>query len=343
MRDRIDLFSLDETPMASKSRSKPMLDAVAYVVVRGIVCVIQVLPLDMGDHLCRGLAALLSGPLPVRARTISETLEKIYPRVNEERARGLTLAMWHHLMLMVCEVAWAQRRLHRANWTEHVQFQGNRQMLAASLSSRPSVLVSGHFGNFEIGSYTLGLMGMKTLAIARKLDNIHLHRWVERFRGAKGQQLVDKNGCAPIVEKFMDEGGTLSLLADQHAGDKGLWVDFCGVPASCHKALALFSLAHEAPMLAVYTRRVDGRPMQFESAMMEMVDPAVKDAEGKTNPDCESVEALTRWYNRQLERTIDRAPEQYWWLHRRWRTPSPRVAKRLAKKREAAAKLRAAG
>ncbi|WP_044253914.1 lysophospholipid acyltransferase family protein [Rhodopirellula sp. SWK7] len=329
--------------MTLKRLTTPVVDAAAYVAVRGIVCVIQILPLDMGDHLCRGLAMLLSGPLPVRGRTISDTLEKIYPTVDTEDARRLTLSMWHHLMLMVCEIAWAQRRLHRSNWTEHVSFRGNREMLSASLSPRPSVLVSGHYGNFEIGSYTLGLMGMKTLAIARNLDNVYLHRWVERFRGAKGQRLVDKNGCAPIVDKFMQEGGTLSLLADQHAGDKGLWVDFCGVPASCHKALALFSLANVAPMLAVYTRRVDGRPMQFESAMMEMVDPAKVDANGRTAPECESVESLTRWYNLQLERTIDLAPEQYWWLHRRWRTPSPRVAKRLAKKREAATQLRAAG
>ncbi|MCM2370077.1 lysophospholipid acyltransferase family protein [Aporhodopirellula aestuarii] len=329
--------------MTLKGLTSRLVDATAYAAVRGIVSVIQVLPMDMGDHLCRALATLLTGPMPIRERTISETLDKIYPTVGPEDARRLTLAMWHHLMLMVCEIAWAQRRLHRSNWTEHVSFRGNREMLQASFSPRASVLVSGHFGNFEIGSYTLGLMGLKTLAIARNLDNIYLHRWVERFRGAKGQRLVDKNGCAPIVEQFMQEGGTLSLLADQHAGDKGLWVDFCGVPASCHKALALFSLANVAPMLAVYTRRVDGRPMQFESALMDMVDPGVVDAEGNPPPECESVETLTGWYNRQLERIIDLSPEQYWWLHRRWRTPSPRVAKRLAKKREATAQLRAAG
>lgn len=320
--------------MTLKNISTPILDAIAYVIVRGIVSIIQVLPLDMGDHLCRALARLLAGPLAIRKRIISQTLEKVYPSIDASQRRQLTLAMWHHLMLMVCEVAWAQRRLHRSNWTEHVRYQGNREILGASLSPRPSVIVSGHFGNFEIGSYTLGLMGMKTLAIARSLDNPFLHRWVERFRGAKGQRLVDKNGCAPVVEQFMREGGTLSLLADQHAGEKGQWVDFCGIPASCHKALALFSLANDAPMLASYTRRVEGRPMQFESALMESVDPLLADEHGQKCPECESVESLTIWYNRQLERIIDRAPEQYWWLHRRWRTPSARTAKRLERKRQ---------
>lgn len=313
-----------------------LIDFIAYAVVRFVVAVVQVIPLDMGDHLCRNLARLLTGPLPVRRKAIQDALDRIFPKVDPIRKRELTVSMWHHLMLMVCEVAWAQRRLHRSNWREHVVFRGNREMLRASFSDRPAVMVSGHFGHFEIGSYTMGLMGLQTLAIARNLDNRFLHRWVQDFRGAKGQQIVDKNGCAPIVDAHLRGGGTLSLLADQHAGEKGLWVDFCGQPASCHKALALFSLANDAPMLAVYTRRIGGRPMQFESAMLAQADPR-PDEQGRTDPHCESVATLTDWYNRQLETMIDLAPEQYWWLHRRWRTPSAKVAKRLAKRSAARA------
>ncbi|WP_404306551.1 lysophospholipid acyltransferase family protein [Neorhodopirellula lusitana] len=314
-----------------KAWLQTLVDFTAYCLVRGLVAVIQILPLDMGDHLCRGLAWMLSGPLPVRRKVIENTLNQIFPGLDDDRKHQLTLSMWHHLMLMVCEVAWAQRRLHRANWQDHVSFRGNRGMLQASFSERPAVMVSGHFGHFEIGSYTMGLMGLRTLAIARTLDNRFLHRWVERFRGAKGQEIVDKNGCAPIVDSHLRHGGTLSLLADQHAGEKGLWVNFCGVPASCHKALALFSLANDAPMLAVFTRRINGRPMQFESTLLATADPR-PDANGNVDPNCESVETLTNWYCRQLEIMIDLAPEQYWWLHRRWRTPSARAAKRIAKK-----------
>lgn len=309
-------------------------DALVYAVVRAVVAVIQVLPLDMGDHLCRGLAVVLTGPLAIRRRVIADTLDNVYPTASSAQSRQLTLSMWHHLMLMICEVAWAQRRLHRVNWTDHIRLIGNREILATSLVPRPSVLVSGHFGNFEIGCYTFGLMDLKTIAIARTLDNAYIHRWVEQFRGAKGQRLVDKNGCAPIVDQFMRDGGALSLLADQHAGNKGLWVDFCGIPASCHKGLALFALTNQAPMLVLYTRRVDGRPMQFESALMDMVDPLAGEDDVHSRAACESVESLTHWYNRQLERIIDLAPEQYWWLHRRWRTPPPRIAKRLAEARQ---------
>ena len=102
-----------------RSLHRTLIDFIAYATVRFIVAVVQVIPLDMGDHLCRNLARLLSGPLPVRRKAIQDALDRIFPEVDPIRKRELTVSMWHHLMLMVCEVAWAQRRLHRSNWREH--------------------------------------------------------------------------------------------------------------------------------------------------------------------------------------------------------------------------------
>lgn len=303
------------------------VDAAAYACVRLLVAGIQVLPVDMGDSLCHGLAWLAAGPLRIRRCETEENLTRIFPAADAADRRRLSQAMWHHLLLMVCEIAWAQRRLHRTNWSEHVTFQDNRMMLRYLLSRRPAVIVTGHFGNFEVGGYVTGLMGIGTTAIARRLDNPFLHRWVERFRGAKGQRLLDKDGCAPVVDRHLKEGGILSLLADQHAGPKGCWVNFLGVPASCHKALALFSLSSDAPMLVAYTRRAGGRPMQFEMGCVGTADPADASSE-----QCGSVTQLTEWYNNRLAVAVGQSVEQYWWLHRRWRTPPEKVARRLAKR-----------
>ncbi len=303
------------------------IDLVAYLTVRLLVATIQTLPLDMGDRICRSLAWFIVACCGIRRQVTGENVEAVFPQ-SDLAARGrLERAMWHHLLLMACEVAWAQRRLHRCNWHRHVRFRGNHQMLTQLLGPRPTVIVTGHYGNFEVGGYVTGLMGCRTKAIARKLDNRFLHGWIERFRQAKGQEMIDKEGCAPLVERHLREGGTLSILADQHAGPKGCWVDFLGVPASCHKALALFSLSASAPMMVAYTRRVDGRPMQFETGCVAVADPE-HDLEGV----CRSVTELTRWYNDRLAEAIELSVEQYWWLHRRWRTPPPRVAKRLARR-----------
>lgn len=300
----------------------------AYVFVRLLVSFVQTLPYDMGNAMCSGLAKLVAGPLRIRKRITDENLAAVFTDTDRADRDRLSVAMWHHLLLMVCEIAWAQRRLHLTNWSDHVRFKNNRVILQTFLSQRPGVMVTGHFGNFEIGGYTMGLMGCGTTTIARKLDNRFLHQWVERFRSAKGQNIIDKEGCAPEVERHLNDGGVLTILADQHAGPKGCWVEFMGVPASCHKALALFSLSTNAPMHAGYTRRIGTTPMQFESSCTGVADP-LHDPEGH----CSGVKSLTQWYNEQLTIAVDRSVQQYWWLHRRWRTPPAKVAQRMEKQR----------
>ncbi len=298
----------------------------AYAFVRVLIAVVQTMPTDMGDSICRGLAWAATHPLRIRRRITDENLQGCFPDADPADRKRLSVAMWHHLLLMSFEIAWAQRRLHLSNWSEHVQFKNNKVLLGYLLGGRPTVLVTGHYGNFEIGGYVIGLMGFPSTSIARKLDNQYLDTWVGRFRAAHGQFMVDKNGCAPLIEEHLRQGGTLSLLADQHAGDKGCWVNFLGIPASCHKALALFTMSSGAPMITGYTRRIDGTPMKFESGCIAVADP-------QSDPDgiCESVTRLTEWYNEKLADAIRPAVQQYWWLHRRWRTPPDRVASRLAR------------
>lgn len=308
---------------------KTIVDVASYALVRAVVAVVQVMPMDMGDSMCRGLAWVLTGPIKIRQRITDENLSRVFPDATPSQRLSLKRAMWHSLLVMGCEIAWAQRRLHLCNWSQYVSFREHKMMLRWMLSRRPTVTVTGHFGNFEMGGYMMGLMGMQTTSIARKLDNQYIHRWVEAFRSANGQHLVDKEGCAPEIDRLLQSGGALSLLADQHAGDKGCWVEFLGTPASCHKALALFSLSSDAPMMAAYTRRIDGRPMQFESGCVGLADPA-NDVDGV----CGGVEPLTRWYNDRLADAISMSVEQYWWLHRRWRIPPARVQKRMQKRAE---------
>ena len=155
-------------------------------------------------------------------------------------------------------------------------------------------MVSGHFGNFELGSYITGLLGYRGYVIARPLDNPYLDRYVSRFRAAYGQIVLPKHGSAGQVEAVLSGGGRIGLLGDQHAGPKGCWVDFLGRPASCHKAVALLTLTGGAPLLVTYAKRVGG-PLQFEAGLMGVADPQTPGQEQA------NVESLTRWYNAMLE------------------------------------------
>lgn len=291
------------------------IDYFAYLLVRTLVAVVQVMPLDMADSLCRGLAAVLSLPGGLRRKTFDQNMDLIFPEATAGERQTLCRQMWHHLLLMTCEIAWAARRLHLTNWPKILRLRNNRVLLRQLLSDRPTVIVTGHFGNFEIGGYLFGLMGFPTVTIARRLDNGYVHEYVARFRGTHGQFMVEKEGCATLIDRHLSQGGAISILADQHAGPKGCWSDFLGVTASCHKALALFTLTSGAPMMVSATVR-QGRPMYFEGGCFAVADPR-DDHAGV----CRGVRELTGWYNQQLAGLIAPAVEQYWWVHRRWRSP----------------------
>ena len=192
---------------------------------------------------------------------------------------------------------------------------------------RPLVAVSGHYGNFEMAGYATGLMGMPSHTIARKLDNPYLDKFVNDFRGTNGQFILPKDGSATMVQEVLESGGILTLLGDQHAGTKGCWVDFLGRPASCHKAVALFTLSGKAPMMVTYCRHTE-KPLHFEIGCTGIADPLDMPDELR------DVKRLTQWYNSRLGDAILDDPNQYWWVHRRWKA---KPVRRTKQRREAAA------
>jgi KDO2-lipid IV(A) lauroyltransferase len=196
------------------------------------------------------------------------------------------------------------------------------------------VIVTAHFGNFEIAGYVTGLLGFRTHTVARTIDNPFIDAYVNRIREAKGQYMLPKVGSAPQADGVLASGGMLVLLGDQNAGPKGCWVDFMGRPSSCHKALALFTLINKAPMVAVYCKRTTG-PMHFELGMAGLMDPHIP------APELAGVKQLTQWYNHILEREIRQAMHQYWWVHRKWRD-EPRRKKEAAAEQPAEAAVKAA-
>jgi KDO2-lipid IV(A) lauroyltransferase len=286
------------------------VDLLVYLVVRLILCVIQTLPMDTCDRLARRGAWLAYDVLRIRRRVADDNLQLAFPEWSQQRREQIARQMWHHLLLMVCELAQLSRKIHETNYPRYVWCRDVAQHVDLLTSSRPVVMVSGHFGNFEVGGVLAGLLGFPTYTIARPLDNPFLHRFITRHRSSKGQYMLPKAGSAQHADRILAEGGTLVLLGDQDAGPKGCWVPFFNRPASCHKAIALFAIAHQAPLVLSYARRLD-RPLHFEVGIAGVFDPL-------EHP-LANVRQITAWYNQQLEQLVRAHPEQYWWLHRRWR------------------------
>jgi KDO2-lipid IV(A) lauroyltransferase len=306
------------------------VDFSVYVFVRLLIAVVQALPLSACEQGAGWLAALFSRVLRIRRDVVEENLRTAFPTMPPAERDAIAWQMWRHLFLMAAEIAHTPRKVHETNWREHSQIVNVELFVRTLLSGRPLVLISAHFGNFELGGYLMGLFGFPTYTVARQLDNRYLDRFVNDFRGRTGQYMLPKRGSRELIQAVLARGGILTLLGDQAAGEKACWVDFFGRPASTHKAVALFSLGNDAPTMVSYARRI-GAPLHYEVGPEAVCDPR--------DPDFPygSIPLLAQWYTDHLEQLVRRSPEQYWWLHRRWKGEPPARKRRAAEESSEAA------
>ncbi len=298
---------------------KRIIDYSLYLLLRVVLSGIQMTSLERCDRIAHVLAYVFTHWIPIRKKLVEANLKLVFPDWSPQKALDTRYRMLHHLFLMVFEIAHSKRKIHRSNWHEHFDIPGRGRFVRFTLESRPKIAVTGHFGNFELAGYITGLLGIPVTTIARPLDNPYVHDYITWYRSLGGQHFIPKDDSAGLVQKVLDDGGLISLLADQDAGNKGCWVRFLGHPASCHKALALFTLHSRAPMLVLSNKRL--APLKFNVQLLGVADPELP------GEHTSGVNELTQWYNDCLAKAILDAPEQYWWLHRRWREPPSRLKK----------------
>lgn len=288
----------------------------AYICARVALAFVQSLSQESCHYLARRLAVLMHSILRIRRSVVEENLRHAFPGLNRDQRDRIALRMWEHLFLLASEVAHTERKIHYNNWRKHVRLCDADVIMRALYDDRPVILVTGHYGNFEISNFVLGMYGFETYTVARPLDNPFLDRFLGQFRRSRGQHLVNKQGSATLLEEVLRGGGTVAVLADQHAGPKGCHVEFFGRPASTHKAIALFALQHDAPLITAYARRTGGS-LQFDIGCTGKLDP-------RDVTHADPVRFITQWFTNELEKIIRIGPEQYWWVHRRWKESQPR-------------------
>ena len=294
---------------------------VEFLLIRIFICVVQALPLDACEKLSNRLGTFFYRVVKMRRKTTLENIQHAFPQLSPEGCDVLAERMWQHLLLLVCELAHLPLKVRLTNWRKYMRMENMKPLAEALLNDRPVMICSAHFGNFELAGYMLGVMGFQVHSVARALDNPYLDRYVTRFRGSQGQHLIPKRGGAEEMVSLLTSGGNLGILADQYAGRKGCWVDFFGRPASAHKAIAVLVMSHQTQLLVGGARRMGG-PLEYEIFISAHTDPL------EDRPEVANVKSLTQWYTTQVEDFIRRNPEQYWWLHNRWRDHrAPRALK----------------
>ncbi|MFO0881626.1 MAG: hypothetical protein U0840_30380 [Gemmataceae bacterium] len=302
------------------------VDYLVYLVVRVIICLVQMLTWYRALQLAEFLGWLLHRVDRRHRQVAAENIRHAFPDMNDEAIARLVHDTYQHWAHVVIEMIRMPRTLRPNTYERYYYYpepDQERRALWLSRNALPSMLVSGHFGNFEALSYILGLHETTGSIIARRLDNPYLDAFLQRFRQSTGQQILDKNLDYERILDELRQGGRLGMVGDQDAGPRGVFVDFLGRPASTFKSIALLCIEFQAPMLVMGAARV-GKPMRFALYLEDVIYPH----EYAHRPD--AVAAITQRYTNALERMVRRHPEQYFWLHRRWKHQPKARAKKAA-------------
>jgi lipopolysaccharide heptosyltransferase II len=178
----------------------------------------------------------------------------------------------------------------------------------------PVVLVLSHLGIWELFAQLMPkFVGyVRNASVYQKLGNRFIDAHVRRTRGQTGLELFDRQqGFQPVID-LLRSGGGVGVLSDQHAGDHGLWTPFFGRLASTSPLPALLAKRTRAALIAAGVYTIG--PARWRLVFTERFDPPK--AEG-------SVVELTAEINQIIERQIRVAPEDWFWVHNRWKTPQP--------------------
>lgn len=198
-----------------------------------------------------------------------------------------------------------------------VDVDGVDHLKAAASHGRGVLLLTAHYGNWELLAAGHALTGYPLSVVVRPLDSPLLNRLATRLREQGGVEIIPKHRAMRGVLEALRRGWMVGILLDQNASRReGVFVPFFGVPASTSKSVALLALWSGAPVVPVFIHR------EAEGRHRVVIEPTVPPpATGVRERD---VIAFTAAFTRMVESRIRQHPEQWLWMHRRWKTrPGP--------------------
>ena len=280
----------------------------------GLVLLARLLDRWLGAERSGRLAAALGRfayrRLRIRADVAEEQLRRAFPERDEAWVRRTAEASYEHLG----REGMAMLRLSRQGKDEVLaatEVEGLDALREAVETGRGAIIMTGHFGNWEIGGAALAARGIPVDVVARRQKNPHVDRLINEARSRLGMTVIRQGGATRAALRSLRKGRAVALVADQDARRRGVFVDFFGRPASTHRGPAVLALRTGAPVFMGTAARRPGGGYRVRVARVPI--PAGDD------PD-QRADRLTAGLTAALESAIRDAPGQYLWQHRRWKT-----------------------
>lgn len=289
------------------------IEYTAYLAARGLV---RILPHRAVRPLGRRLGELAWLTDFRHRRVALDNVAAALPELDAAARGRLVRECFRHFGAAVFD-ALSSTRFDLVELCRHLTLEGWEHVEEAEAQGRGVFFLSAHLGYWEIAAYPPGIYGGPLHVVGRPLDNPYLDRELVRLRRRYGNELIPKHGAARRMMRAIRERGRVGILIDQRVPEKNaIEVEFFGRPALTSPLLAGLSLRTGAPVVPIFGY---GEPQgRYRFVARPLLDPG--EVIGTEDDKSEkAVHDLTREYLRVTEEEILRAPEQWLWMHRRWK------------------------
>jgi KDO2-lipid IV(A) lauroyltransferase len=290
-----------------------MRQRLEYAAAWPFIKILGILPRPLARAFAVGLALIIY-LLHSRLRRVGmRNLALAFPEKSEaERARilrGEFISLGRQLA-EVCHFP----RYTLENLGEVVVFEGFEELEDARARKKGVLLFAGHFGGWELSSFAISLRGHWLHVLMRGMDNEYLGRLILRYRTMHGNKAVDKDDFVRGLLSAMKAGEVVGMLIDTNmTPPQGIFVDFFGIPACTASGMARIALKTDAavvPTFTIWDSALGKYRLRFDPAL-ELVRSGDLEADIKTN---------TQMFTKVIEGYVRTYPEQWLWVHRRWKT-----------------------
>ncbi len=246
-----------------------------------------------------------------RKEVVRENLRHAFAELDPAARDHLARSFYRHLGMTLMEFL-VFPRLARRDFLSLVDVRGDRHIHEAARAGRGALFVTGHLGNWEMLAARAAASGYRVTAAAKRQSNARVDSVQNRIRRRAGVGILKTDSGVRAMLQALRRGGLIALVADQDAGRDGVFTPFLGREASFFKGPALLAWRTGAPLIPVFIHRLDDHRHEVVFEPPVTIDP---DWDEQT-----AVRELTAHFAARLEAAVRRHPEQYFWVHRRWKT-----------------------
>jgi Kdo2-lipid IVA lauroyltransferase/acyltransferase len=252
---------------------------------------------------------------PLR-RAAMQNLKLAFPDWSEAKRRKMVRGMIRHIGWMAGEFSQFPKYT-RGNIERIVVVDGFENFDAARRRGKGVLFLTGHMSAWELAPFAHALYGYPLHFLVRPIANLRVDALINRYRCLSGNKPIEKNRSARAILKVLAEGGTVGILSDQNTAlEEGVFVDFFGIPASTTSGLARIALRTDAAVVPGF--------LSWDSVRRTYrlgFKPAVELA--RTGDEEADVRECTARFTRVIEDYVREHPDQWLWVHKRWKTRPP--------------------